>query len=358
MNTIVNIFSHSEEHTTARHFFNAIKNSGICVHYYINIKDIKKFGKDDIFFFIDPVSDWPIGLEKLNCISIAYLIDVHQDLGLRINQSYFFDKVYVAQKDYLNYFNQNCLNNTKWLPLAGASYLLENNIDCLREKNVSFIGSYGPKSSLRNTVIKKIIKRFPENITNKYTRPQEMMSYYQNSKIVFNISINGDLNMRFFEALLGGALLVTNRIQNGLSDLFIEDVHYVGYSTPEEAINKIEYYLANDNKRKSIAKNGNSLVKKFHTYEKRWDEIYSDIGINLKKNSRFNLYNNKELLKIYSEIYLALRKPIKILKIFLLYGMSISAVIIFIHAILRSINQYVPITPKALKYKIEKFIFK
>jgi hypothetical protein len=358
MNTIVNIFSHSEEHTTARYFFNAIKNSGICVNYYINIKDIKEFGKEDIFFFIDPVSDWPIGLEKLNCISIAYLIDVHQDLELRINQSYFFDKVYVAQKDYLIYFNQNHLNKTKWLPLASAPYLLKNNNDYLRLKNVSFIGNYGPNGSFRNILIKKIINRFPENITDKYTRPKEMMSFYQNSKIVFNISINGDLNMRFFEALLGGALLITNRIQNGLSDLFIEDVHYVGYSTTEEAISKIEYYLANDNKRQTIAKNGNILVKKNHTYDKRWDEIYADIGNILKRDPKFNYYSKKQLLKIYAKIYLALRKPFRIFQISFSYGVTAATILIFFHAVLRKINQYIPITPKALKSKMERFIFK
>ena len=45
---------------------------------------------------------------------------------------------------------------------------------------------------------------------------------YSESKIVLNASINGDLNMRVFEALTSGALLVTDRIENGLDTLFAQ----------------------------------------------------------------------------------------------------------------------------------------
>ena len=50
--------------------------------------------------------------------------------------------------------------------------------------------------------------------------PAEMFSIYQNSKIVFNYSFKNDVNMRIFEALGSGALLMTNRIvNNGIEDI-------------------------------------------------------------------------------------------------------------------------------------------
>jgi hypothetical protein len=96
-----------------------------------------------------------------------------------------------------------------------------------------------------------------------------MGEIYSRSKIVFNKSINRDLNMRFFEGLASGALLVTDRIGNGLADVAQEGVHYVGYDTAEEAIEKIGYYLTHEDERAAIAARGQALAFERHTYAAR-----------------------------------------------------------------------------------------
>ena len=75
--------------------------------------------------------------------------------------------------------------------------------------------------------------------------------------------------MRFFEALASGGMLITDNIENGIGEIAEDGKHYISYSSPEDAINKIQYYLEKDNERIKIAEAGQSLVFQSHTYEIR-----------------------------------------------------------------------------------------
>ena len=72
------------------------------------------------------------------------------------------------------------------------------------------------------------------------------------AKVVFNISVGNDLNMRFFETLSTGSLLLTNKIpelksveERGL----MAGKHFVAYESLEEAVRLIKYYCEHDKKR-------------------------------------------------------------------------------------------------------------
>jgi hypothetical protein len=85
----------------------------------------------------------------------------------------------------------------------------------------------GPTGGWRNVVLNKVLPNFRTNDFNKFYSPIDMGSIYGKSKIVFNASIREDLNMRFFEALASGALLVTDRIPEAVGDLFEENVDFI-----------------------------------------------------------------------------------------------------------------------------------
>lgn len=352
MNKFIHLFSHSAPHTTARYFFDAIQNSGYPVKYWTTSPDLCLIDDDDVFFFIDPAPDWPIGLEKLQCLTVAYLIDVHQDLNLRIAQSNFFDKIYIAQKDYIEYFDNNIQSQLTWLPLACAPNIYSNTT-LQREIDISFIGNFGAIGSFRNSTLTMLKNYFPNFITDKFILPDEMVGIYQKSKIVFNISVNGDLNMRFFEALASGALLITDRINNGLNGLFKENIHYVGYASAEEAFEKIKFYLQHEKERLLIAKSGFDLARSMHTYEERWGEISSDIDLNQYKNAPARRLNQKDLSLLYSEIFLGLRKPIRATRSLFLYGINTNAIKNLLYTCCRKLNQIIPITPRAIAFKIK-----
>jgi hypothetical protein len=123
--------------------------------------------------------------------------------------------------------------------------------------------------------------------------------------------------MRIFEALASGALLVTNKISNGIDDIFVEGLDYISYSSKEEAIIKINYYLNNKNALNSIAKSGNHKAILRHTYSLRWQKIYSILTPFEPKTRR-----PTKLIDSYSFIYMRFNRPLLILKCLNIYGVS------------------------------------
>ena len=69
---------------------------------------------------------------------------------------------------------------------------------------------------------------------------------------------------RYIEVPICGSVLVAQKVP-GLERYFQEDVHYISYNTPEEAIKKISYFINNKNKLDQIRNRGKikaiSIVK-------------------------------------------------------------------------------------------------
>src|SRR6516225_9520593 len=100
-----------------------------------------------------------------------------------------------------------------------------------------------------------------------------MSDLYGQAKIVLNASLGGDVNMRVFEATVAGALLVTDRVSNGLDQILTENDQYVGYDSAAKAIAMIRRYLEDDDTRVRIAASAQRHVLAHHTYMHRWISI-------------------------------------------------------------------------------------
>jgi len=177
------------------------------------------------------------------------------------------------------------------------------------------------------------------------------------SKIVFNHSINNDLNMRFFEALCSGGLLLTDKITNGVQELFAEKFHYVNYRSKKDAIAKINYYLKNEKKRKLIALRGQKSAIKHHTYWHRTKKILDIVYKNktIKNIAPVKCLNQIDLSYRYANIFFLLRKPYRILQTIKIYGFSVKVFFYFFLSIIKHINTIVPITPNSLRVKIYSY---
>ena len=222
----------------------------------------------DLVIVVDPRLDTPAALRATQATTVVVLIDVHQQLSARLAYARYFDHVFIAQPDYRDAFKALGHPSVHHLPLA-CDPAVHFTSGLIRDIDVGFVGKFGSPGSDREQTLRKVLSTFQTNDTNRSYAPSEMGEIYSRSKIVFNKSINRDLNMRFFEGLASGALVVTDRIGNGLSDVADEGVHYVGYDTPEEAIEKIEYYLAHEAERAEIAARGQALAFEQHTYAAR-----------------------------------------------------------------------------------------
>jgi hypothetical protein len=252
--------------TTAQYFEQAATRLSGQVHQFVGLDEETE--SLDALIVIDPCLSWPLALKKARCPVIGYLIDVHQQLEVRLAYARYFDHVFIAQPDYLSAFQGLPHPSVHWLPLACDPRVhfvpgLDRNID------VGFVGKMGYPGTPRFDTLTRVLAHFATNDTTQGYMPAEMGSVYSRSKIVFNKSINGDVNMRVFEALASGALLVTDRIGNGLEQIGTAGEHFVTYDTADEAIETIHHYLSNDSERESIARRGQAHVFAHHTYAQR-----------------------------------------------------------------------------------------
>lgn len=96
-------------------------------------------------------------------------------------------------------------------------------------------------------------------------------------RIVFNTSDHREINMRVFEALATGRLLVTDKVDY-LDELFVDGEDLVTYSGEDDLMDKIRYYLEHEEERLRIAANGLAKVREHHTYRHRAGFIVGKVG--------------------------------------------------------------------------------
>ncbi len=87
-------------------------------------------------------------------------------------------------------------------------------------------------------------------------------------------------NMRLYEATGMGAMLITDAKQN-LGDLFEVDREVVAYSSSDELVAKIQYFLHHDVERETIAAAGQRRTLAEHSYEVRMQELSAILSARL-----------------------------------------------------------------------------
>lgn len=116
------------------------------------------------------------------------------------------------------------------------------------------------------------VRRFPP-----VDAGEEALKIFYSSKINLNItlrSIASGVPSRVFDIMSVGGFVLSNW-QEEIPELFVEDQEIVTYKTPEELIDKADYYLSHSNERIRIGVNGYRKVQEQHTYEHRINRIIS-----------------------------------------------------------------------------------
>lgn len=223
----------------------------------------------DFFLWVESGLDGPPpGLELLTIPKAAYFIDTHLHLDSHINLARQFDVVFLAQREYIPAFKERGIADVHWLPL-GCDPEIHGKRETAKLYDIGFAGSVTPQHQRRAALLKKLQRCFNVKVERVFL--DEMAELYSASKIVFNNAIRNDLNMRVFEALCSGSLLLTDNAE-GLTDFFEDRRHLVVYN--DANIEELAaYYLQHEDERESIAKNGRDAVLQEHTYAHRAEEI-------------------------------------------------------------------------------------
>lgn len=119
----------------------------------------------------------------------------------------------------------------------------------------------------------------PEGIRRYPQVPQmtDGFKVFYSSKINLNItmrSIESGVPMRVFDIMSVGGFVLSN-YQEEIPELFEEGKEIVTFRTPEELIEKADYYLTHEKERMEIGINGYKKVQNCYTYEHQLRKIIS-----------------------------------------------------------------------------------
>ncbi|MBI5179036.1 MAG: glycosyltransferase [Nitrospinae bacterium] len=223
----------------------------------------------DFFLWVETGLDGPpTGLERLTIPKAAYFIDTHLHTAQHIAAARAFDCVFLAQREYIGEFQRNGIMNVHWLPLA-CDPEIHGKKDVPKKYDIGFAGSITQSHQRRAALLAELQKRFNVQVSRVFL--EEMAELYSASKIVFNNAIRDDLNMRVFEALCSGSLLLTDAAA-GLEEFFTDGKHLAVYNDGN-ILEKAAWWLAHDEEREAVARAGREEVLKRHTYAHRADTI-------------------------------------------------------------------------------------
>lgn len=104
----------------------------------------------------------------------------------------------------------------------------------------------------------------------------EMPLVFAGSKINLNItlrSIHSGIPLRVLDIMACGGFVLTNW-QKEIAESFAEGEEIVTYSSLEECLAKVEYYLAHEEERRQIAAAGRKKVREMFSYQKGLEKLF------------------------------------------------------------------------------------
>jgi hypothetical protein len=317
------------------------RNDGSPLYYTHNLKklpdtevihldpeqDMRGYGKFDFTFHVDWGEDALLGREKALALplppdpgkTIYVASDTHLDDGYRFEKATQFDYVFFNQKHaveeymkYLGYTESERPNSFNSAGLSGYGYMLYKSKKSIGQKVTYLPHAAEPQAYPRYEILKKydlcfighmqeyhkgnginmsrldVLHEMFQAIPNFYfgsRHPaypnkhlfEDVAKKFCQSKIVFNISVGNDVNMRLFEAMVTGSFLLTNKIpelENLKAYGFESGKHFVTYDSIDKAVHLANYYISHDSDREVIAKRAYEQALKTGTYKSRIDEIF------------------------------------------------------------------------------------
>jgi len=254
--------------TTGTHCLRALKKRTVTVHHFqpSQLEGVSP-GDFDLYLWVDDGLRYEI--PRRLCPRAWWAIDTHLDFAWYRERAPEFDLVFTAQRDGAARLEREGIHAT-WLPLA-CDPAVHCKLDVPKQFDMSFVGNALPG---KRTELLALIRQHYGNTFIGRRYGLEMAETYSASRIVFNRSVGNDVNMRVFETLACGSLLLTNDLaDNGQDELFLDGVHLATYRDPEELLDKIAYYLKREEVRERIASAGCEEVLAKHTYEHRMEQL-------------------------------------------------------------------------------------
>lgn len=234
-----------------------------------------------IFHFESAHPVLPIGLERSKIPTVCFHPDTYAFTERRIKWSALFDHAAVFHPGYEERFAGAGHPGTFLLPHAVRRRLFEGP-DPPREFEIGWVGqTSGEFYNTRAEWLPKLAKEFHANDWSRSYTIEEVANVYRRSRIVVNIGRDDfpqDANLRVFEVLASGALLLTSLPTELIELGFVEGVHFVGYRRPLEITGLVRKYLDDESTRAHISGAARALALAEHTYDRRVDLLLARLS--------------------------------------------------------------------------------
>jgi len=174
-----------------------------------------------------------------------------------------------------------------------ASYLHKNGVN-LDVFGLGWRGYQATNKILLKNLFYKIFnrKRIKVALNPKFVHDRldfdDMVKLYSKTKIAINFSTCGNTHMdsdrvtqirlRDFEAPACKVCYMTEYSKE-LEDFYDVGKEIICYESKEELLDKIKFYLNNDSARNKVAEAGYNRVIKDHSWQKRFEKLFNDIGL-------------------------------------------------------------------------------
>jgi len=244
--------------------------------------------------------NFPRNLAQVRCPKVLLVGDTHhmdQPLSKVLNyaRSEPFDFiVFDHTRHHAHFFAEAGLKALHWLPAVDYGYV-GRELVARPSRPLTFVGQSGRHHPYRRHVLDRVkAAGLPlETLTGTLAQTADI---YADSQITLNISLNGDLNLRVFEALSAGGFLITDQLAtaSGLPLLFQPGVHLETWREPGELIEKIRHYQAHPAEARRIREAGRAEMMRSHHPDVKVREFY-DLVFNGRENPRYLLEGTPRL---------------------------------------------------------------
>jgi len=233
-----------------------------------------------------------------------------RDVSIQKGAKY-FELFYPGYPEFINNYLTKDIQQNIDISFAGQISLEHTN----RIKYLEIIAHLNKNFNFNYKIFTPNNFSYSEFEINKYLNKELFgIDYYQNflsSKINLNIHIDiadNIGNMRLFEITGAGGFLLTDYHPN-LDNIFKIGKEIEAFETPEEMIEKIIFYLKNDEKRLEIAKAGQERCLKDHSLSNRAYDLHKIIQKYLKNENLNSISQDKNILSPITQ-----RENIKLLE--------------------------------------------
>lgn len=233
----------------------------------------------DLYLAVDDDGEWTFPEAWQPCA--VWLCDTHMDFNKRLRRAAQFNYTFAAQWDGTRMLLEDGIDTAEWLPLA-CYPAIHHPVETEKKYDLGFVGHLVRSEWLppeRMDLADQLRGAFPQSFFGE-AYFEEMCEVYSASRIGWNRSIRDDQNMRTFEVMASGTMLLTNNVP-GQDTLFTPGIHYAVYDDAE-VVETAHYWLVHEQEREQIARAGLDHVRRYHTYQHRVARILEKcLGVSL-----------------------------------------------------------------------------